>query len=404
MTLWTQNHFVSYAQNREDALLFRALKHVERGCYVDVGACDPQRDSVTKAFYDRGWRGINIEPVTHWHKKLMAERPDDINLQVLAWNKPDTVTFFEVEDSGLSTTDEQQAKLYESNLGAALVRAEKTALPLDKILDEHNVKETHFLKIDAEGSEFEVLSGIDFSRFQPWIIVIESLEPLSDVPSWKKWHHILEEQGYAFRYFDGLNRFYTSPQHPELAVHFEMPLTHVDEIVSSRENRLAHEVVELRRKVFLLEVQKDASTIDYLVERQGESLKPIARGGWYEEEDHGAYKALWSGPTNESWLDFRTPQNDEAYLRFHIVSALKAEQLLSLKVTANGQPLNYKRVQDELGFLHEAKLTGIRRDQTTVRITFRINTTLRPRDLHAESLDRRCLGILMDHAEIRIPR
>lgn len=403
MTLWTQNHFVSYAQNREDALLFRALKNVERGCYVDVGACDPQRDSVTKAFYDRGWRGINIEPVTHWYKMLVAERPDDINLQVLAWNKPDTVPFFEVEDSGLSTTDEQQAKLYEASSSDMIVRTEKTALPLRTILNEHNIQEAHFLKIDAEGSEFEVLSGIDFSRFQPWIIVIESLEPLSDIPSWEKWHHILEEQGYAFRYFDGLNRFYTSPQHPELAVHFEMPLTHVDEIVSSRENRLAHEVVELRRKVFLLEVQKDASTIDCLVERQGESLKPIARGGWYEEEDHGAYKALWSGPTNESWLDFRTPQSDEGYLRFHIVSALKAEQLLSLKVTANGQPLNYTRVQDELGFLHEAKLTGIRRDQTTVRITFRINTTFRPRDLHAESLDRRGLGILMDQAEIRIP-
>lgn len=400
MTFWSNTHFISYAQNKEDALLYRALKHVERGCYVDVGACDPLRDSVTKAFYDRGWRGVNIDPVSHWFNKLESERPDDINLQVIAWNKRDTVTFFEVKESGLSTTDEQQAKLYEANFGEPITRSEKSALPLSEILDEHNIKEAHFLKIDAEGSEFEVLSGIDFSKFKPWIIVIESLEPLSDVPSWTKWHHILEEQAYTFRYFDGLNRFYTSPEHPELAVHFEMPLNHADQIVSFREDSLCSEVIELRRKVLLLEVQKDAATADYLEQRDGVSSKPIARGGWYEEEDHGAYRASWSGPTNESWLDFSLPKNGKAYLRFRIVSALKPDQLLSLKITANGQPLRFIRVQDALGFVHEAKLTGISQDQERVRISFRINAALRPFDIHPESLDKRSLGILMNQAEI----
>lgn len=402
MTIWSNTHFVSYAQNKEDALLYRALKHVERGCYVDVGACDPQRDSVTKAFYDRGWRGINIDPVSHWFNKLESERPDDINLQVIAWNKRETVTFFEVKESGLSTTDEQQAKLYEANLGITITRSEKSALPLSDILDEHNVKEAHFLKIDAEGSELEVLSGIDFSRFKPWIIVIESLEPLSDVPSWAKWHHVLEDQGYIFRYFDGLNRFYTSPEHPELAVHFEMPLSHADQIVSFREDSLCREVIELRRKVLLLEVQKDAATADYLEQRDGERSKPIARGGWYEEEDHGAYKASWSGPTNESWLDFSVPKIGEAYLRFRIVSALKPDQILSLKIAANGQPLKFTRVQDALGFVHEAKLMGVNQDQETIRISFRINAALRPFDIHPESLDKRHLGILMNQAVIII--
>lgn len=393
MTLWSEKHFISYAQNREDALLYRALKHIERGNYVDVGACDPQRDSVTKAFYDMGWRGINLEPVAHWYEKLVSDRTEDVNLQVLAWSKPDTITFFEVEDSGLSTADEQQANQYQN-----VIRNEKKAMPLSAILDEHNVKEAHFLKIDAEGSELEVLSGIDFSRFQAWIIVIESLEPLGDKPTWSKWHHILEKHGYVFRYFDGLNRFYTSPQHPELAVHFEMPLNHVDQIVSSRENRLCHEVVELRRKVFLLEVQRDASTASYLAERAGEVSEPIARGGWYDEENHGPYKASWSGPTNEAWLDFALPQTDDAYLRFHVVAALFSDQLLSLRVSANGQQLKFTRVQDELGFLHEAKLNGIVREQGTIRISFRINSTFRPRDIYPESLDNRYLGILLDNA------
>jgi hypothetical protein len=55
--------FISYAQNNEDVLLWRALGHVQDGFYIDVGASDPVEHSVTRAFYDAGWRGINIEPL-----------------------------------------------------------------------------------------------------------------------------------------------------------------------------------------------------------------------------------------------------------------------------------------------------------------------------------------------------
>ena len=36
--------FVSYAQNGEDVVLWRALSHVENGFYVDVGAADPETE------------------------------------------------------------------------------------------------------------------------------------------------------------------------------------------------------------------------------------------------------------------------------------------------------------------------------------------------------------------------
>ena len=49
---------ISYAQNFEDVMLWRALKHVERGFYIDIGAQDPVVDSVSLAFYEQGWRGV----------------------------------------------------------------------------------------------------------------------------------------------------------------------------------------------------------------------------------------------------------------------------------------------------------------------------------------------------------
>jgi len=61
--------FISYAQNMEDVMLYRALKNIHQGFYIDVGAGDPTIDSVAKAFYDMGWSGINIEPVEAYFRE-----------------------------------------------------------------------------------------------------------------------------------------------------------------------------------------------------------------------------------------------------------------------------------------------------------------------------------------------
>jgi len=66
----------SYAQNFEDVILWRALKHVERGCYVDIGAWDPVIDSVSLAFYEQGWRGLHVEPEPSAAARLRQARRD----------------------------------------------------------------------------------------------------------------------------------------------------------------------------------------------------------------------------------------------------------------------------------------------------------------------------------------
>ena len=65
-------------------MLHRALRPVQQGFYVDVGANDPVCHSITKAFYERGWRGINIEPVQSWFGKIEADRSRDEGLPLFA--------------------------------------------------------------------------------------------------------------------------------------------------------------------------------------------------------------------------------------------------------------------------------------------------------------------------------
>ena len=73
---------VSYAQNHEDVLLDRAFPRGKPGFYIDVGANEPVRNSVTKHFYELGWHGINVEPAAHPFALLAAERERDVNLNV----------------------------------------------------------------------------------------------------------------------------------------------------------------------------------------------------------------------------------------------------------------------------------------------------------------------------------
>lgn len=216
--------FITYAQNAEDVMLWRSLGHIERGFYIDVGAQDPVVDSVTKAFYERGWRGINIEPVEFWFRRLTEDRPHDINLQVATSDRVGEVVLFSVKDTGLSTSDPILAKRYR-NEGRTVSQVAVKCRTLDDICAEHSVHTVHFLKIDCEGAEKQTLEGIALERIRPWVIVVEATAPNSLEPTHRKWENLLTDRGYAFAYFDGLNRFYLAQEHSDLRKAFRAPPT-----------------------------------------------------------------------------------------------------------------------------------------------------------------------------------
>jgi len=250
-----QGRFISYAQNCEDVMLYRALKHVERGFYIDVGAQDPVVDSVTKAFYERGWRGINIEPVRTYYDKLVGDRAEDINLMVAAGERGGDVAFFEVPDTGLSTTNRLYSERY-ANEGRSVKEYFVSCLPLSAICTTYQVKEVHFLKIDVEGAEKAVLAGFDFSMVRPWIVLIEATDPSSQEPIYSDWEPLLLQQGYEFAYFDGLNRFYVAREKSELKSAFNTPPNIFDLFVRHSEwesrqhvKRSSQEVQELHAQL-----------------------------------------------------------------------------------------------------------------------------------------------------------
>ncbi|UGQ45482.1 FkbM family methyltransferase [Massilia endophytica] len=237
--------FTSYAQNFEDVLLMRALREVDQGFYVDVGAGDPRRHSVTQAFYERGWRGINLEPAPSLQRRLRIERPADINLPLAAAAEAGERTLYEVPGALLSTLDEARGRELGAQGNEVILRQVKAA-SLDAICTEHAAPVIHFLKIDTGGGEEQVLQGFDLARWQPWILVV--------TPGCRA---MAEAAGYELAHEDGLNLFYTAPGKPELKAALALPPHPADGFVLCEDHEYSHPLREWRERTAAAEAAAD---------------------------------------------------------------------------------------------------------------------------------------------------
>jgi len=262
--------FISYAQNFEDVILWRALHHIDRGFYVDCGAFDPLRDSVTKAFYDRGWRGINIEPLPGLLRRFVTERPRDVNLPVALSDHAGDAEFYEVEDTGLSTLLPDIARQH-SDAGFVIRKIDVPTRKLSDILGQYAPAEIHFMKIDVEGAEDLVLRGVELTRFRPWVILVEATKPLTSEPSTLVWEARLIARGYDCVYFDGLNRFYVAREHADLSQLLAVPPNVFDEFVRYEQLEAVRLAVEsLKRSSswrITAPLRKTKATLLFVVEK-----------------------------------------------------------------------------------------------------------------------------------------
>ncbi len=226
---------ISYAQNFEDVILERALKHVEKGFYIDVGAWSPDIDSVTRAFYERGWSGINIEPNPEFHDQLQERRPRDQNLRLAIGDQEGRLTMNFLGNPGLSTLDDVIADRHRQ-AGWSADRQEVQVTTLAVLWHQYvpEGQDVHFLKVDVEGLEEAVLHGNDWKNNRPWIVVVEATLPMSQVESYASWESILLSAGYLFAYADGLNRFYVSNENAALLSVFQYPPNVFDDFTLSR--------------------------------------------------------------------------------------------------------------------------------------------------------------------------
>ena len=193
-------NFTSYSQCLEDFILYCIFYDIDKGFYIDIGANDPNKISVTKAFYLNGWHGINIEPLPEAFSDLLKYRTRDINLNYGAGLKDDNLILY---SSGVG-----------SSLNKTFARTSKTINieihSMSKICNKYvpKNKDIEFCKIDVEGYEKNVLLGYDFINFRPKVFCIESTLPGISIPGYNEWEYILLENGYKFGFQYAIIKIY----------------------------------------------------------------------------------------------------------------------------------------------------------------------------------------------------
>lgn len=221
---------ISYAQHFEDVRLWKALANEANACFVDIGAAHPTDFSVTRLFYDRGFRGINVEPGQYF-ALLEEQRPNDVNIEAAIARNDGFAEFFTPAGyPDLATLDGELAR--GARVNAPVQSRKVRTMDLASLLNEHvNGRTIAFLKVDVEGEEANVLASNDWERFRPLVVVVEAIHPVTYEQNHQEWEPALIAEGYVFAHFDGINRFYARSDRSDLVAGLQAPVSPVDGFV-----------------------------------------------------------------------------------------------------------------------------------------------------------------------------
>ncbi len=177
--------YESFSQQGEDLVLWNWLKAlaVSKPTYLDIGANDPMFHNNTFLFYRSGCRGVLVEPnPRHW-AKLAAVRPEDTLLRAGIHVKTAAeLDFYVIGGPGgdaLSTFDKAMAESYAATTGGKHFIAEVIKVPtfnVNEVMAEHFQGPPHLLSIDTEGLDLDILKTVDFERYRPVVLCVETLK------------------------------------------------------------------------------------------------------------------------------------------------------------------------------------------------------------------------------------
>ena len=184
----------SKAQLRQDLLALWYNGFRKNGYFVDFGASDGVQWSNTflleKEFQ---WEGILGEPARRYYQSLRKVRNCHIETNCI-WSQTGETLQFNETKIGYYSTIEQFSSF--DNHGEHRKDGKRYAVQSISLLDllvKYNAP-THidYLSLDTEGSEYEILSSFDFSRYSFTLITCEH----NYTDNREKIHALLSKHGY----------------------------------------------------------------------------------------------------------------------------------------------------------------------------------------------------------------
>lgn len=152
-------------------------KEAKNRVYVDVGAFHPANLSTTLLMHKAGWRGVNIDLDSEKIELFKKSRPQDYNVVAAVSDKRKKARHLKYP---LGTTN-RIGEIQETNVTSICNEqpceiTETETVTLTEILDNSPFKgrKIDYLNVDCEGHDLEVLKGLDYSRYAPYVITVEA--------------------------------------------------------------------------------------------------------------------------------------------------------------------------------------------------------------------------------------
>jgi FkbM family methyltransferase len=141
--------------------------------FVEFGATDGVSLSNTYALEKRyGWSGILAEPGKQWHALLQTNRDCIIDQRAVYSITAASLGF--VEDGELGTLKGFEGNDLHRKIRKSTQSYVVESVSLNDLLDFHQApSDIGFISIDTEGSELEILSTFEFSRYRVKFFAIE---------------------------------------------------------------------------------------------------------------------------------------------------------------------------------------------------------------------------------------
>lgn len=168
----------SYSQCGEDLIVQFALEtmRVTKPAYLDIGAHHPTLLNNTYIFYRAGARGVNVEPDPALIGRFHRARPADVNLNCGIGPEEGTLELHVMSVPTLNTFSAEQAQRYCEEHGFRVMR--KVPVPVkrfDQVVSEYFKQAPDFISLDAEGADLPILRSIDFGKYRPRVVCVETL-------------------------------------------------------------------------------------------------------------------------------------------------------------------------------------------------------------------------------------
>lgn len=171
---------LSFAQQGEDLVLKGVLEQLDltKPTYLDIGSYHPVVSNNTYLLYAVGGRGVLVEPNPFLAEMSRRVRPEDTMVEAgVTSGKRGEADYYVIQGRPqLNTFSKAQADRYLAEGGKIEKTVKMPMIPIDELLAEHfGESPPDLLSIDVEGLDLSVLQSMDFARWRPPVICVETL-------------------------------------------------------------------------------------------------------------------------------------------------------------------------------------------------------------------------------------